>query len=45
MKVTGELDAEGAKQYAARLGVAYVIGSIGAACAGIAALVWAIRWW
>jgi hypothetical protein len=45
MDVIGQLDADGSKRFATLVGRAYVIGAIGAACAGLAALVWAVRWW
>ncbi|WP_158641828.1 hypothetical protein [Candidatus Glomeribacter gigasporarum] len=46
MNITGQLDSEGAKQFAARIGMAYVIAAIGAACGGIATLIWAVHaWW
>ncbi|WP_287497781.1 hypothetical protein [Pandoraea sp. CB10b_02] len=45
MNVSGQLDADGAKRFASLVGQAYVIAAAGAACAGAAALIWAIRWW
>ena len=45
MQLTGQLDSSGAEKFATRIGLSYVIAAIGAACAGVAALVWAIRWW
>jgi hypothetical protein len=45
MELSGQLDADGAKRFASRLGVAYILGSIGVVCTGLAALIWAVRWW
>ncbi|WP_211475049.1 hypothetical protein [Collimonas humicola] len=45
MNVTGQLDSQGAEKFASRIGVSYIIAAIGAASAGAAALIWAIRWW
>lgn len=45
MNVTGQLDAEGAEKFAARVGTSYVIASVAAALAALAGLIHAIRWW
>lgn len=45
MTVTGQLDAAGADRFARRMAVAYMIAAVGMAAAGMAGLVYAIRWW
>jgi len=45
MTVTGQLDKQGADRFAQRVGLSYVIASIAALLAGIAALIAAVRWW
>jgi hypothetical protein len=46
MNITGQLDSAGAEKFAACVGIAYVIAAIGAACGGVAMLIWATRgWW
>lgn len=49
MNMTGQLDSQGAEKFASRIGISYIVVSIGAAIgaasAGVAALILAIRWW
>lgn len=41
----GQLTAREAQKLAGRVGIAYIAASTGAAAGGIAALIYAIRWW
>ncbi|UXY14756.1 hypothetical protein N8I74_15745 [Chitiniphilus purpureus] len=45
MNVQGQLDSDGAAQFAKRIGDAYVIASCSAFVAAVAAVIAAIRWW
>ncbi|MDR2240059.1 MAG: hypothetical protein LBE33_06400 [Zoogloeaceae bacterium] len=42
MIVTGQLDSKGADRFARMVGAAYVVAAV---MGGMAALIWAVRWW
>lgn len=42
MNMTGQLDSQGAEKFASRIGISYIVVAIGAASAGVAALILAI---
>jgi len=44
MHLTVQLDARSTKQLAAIVGISHLVAAVGVACAGAAALIWAIRW-
>jgi hypothetical protein len=45
MGLSGQLDERGAEKLAGRIGISYIVASAGAAAGGLAALIYAIRWW
>lgn len=45
MNVTGQLYSDGAEKFASRIGASYVIASVAAIVAALAALIHAVRWW